>query len=131
MHSLIFRKLSEDETSYFCAFPLESIFCAGDGFAFVELDGPGFAFEFGIFVGEGVEVGVGAIFEITTPLFQTCFFPALTQVNFTFAIVLVEFNFRQLVPEIDAEFADVSGEAKVAPISATTSRNLVRNIWRD
>ena len=113
MHSLIFRKLSEDETSYFCAFPLESIFCAGDGFAFVELDGPGFAFEFGIFVGEGVEVGVGAIFEITTPLFQTNFLSDLIHVYLMPEFVLVEFNLEQVDPAIVAEFAGTSGTDKV------------------
>ena len=62
------------------------------------------------------------------PLFQTNFFPDLTQVYLMFETVLVEFNFVQEVPAIDAEFAGRNEAINIALIKAATRGNLVRSM---
>ena len=77
------------------------------------------------------EIGVGDVEEFgeyigtATPLFQTNFFPDLTQVYLIFDTVLVEFIFVQLVPAIVAEFAGNKVAINSALIKVATRGNLV------
>ena len=51
---------------------------------------------------------------IETPLFQTNFLPDFTQVYLIFETVLVEFNFVQIVPDMDAEAAGINDPKNIA-----------------
>ena len=84
-----------------------------------------------------VEVGVGvaegdcaAVDLIKTPLFQTNFFPDLTQVYFIFETVLVVFTFVHLVPVRGADAAGMKVVKNIAVIMDAASVALFRGIER-
>ena len=80
-------------------------------------------------LGFGLGEGAGVVLN-ETPLFQTNFFPDFTQVYLIFVTVFVEFNFAQVVPAIDAEFAGKSDTTNIALMKLATRGHLVRNIRR-
>ena len=96
------------------------------------IDGIGLGVGSVVFDGVGEVPGAGTTFGITgMPLFHASFFPTFMQVNLIFETVLVEFNFVQDVPAIEAETAGINVPRKIALTKIANSGNFARIIWRD
>jgi hypothetical protein len=93
-------------------------------------DGAGVGVGVGVGVGDGEGEGVGVGdttgngFLITTPLFQTSFFPDLTHVNFLPEAVAVDPAFVHLAPALGA--AAWSGVARVRIKTIASPRCFLR-----